>query len=66
MAFDRDYCFGRNSSATWGIIIGVLIILAGATQLLEDTIPWMNWDTLWPVFVIIIGLLIVGNALKRR
>ncbi len=66
MAFDRDYCFGRSSSATWGIIIGVLIILAGATQLLEDTIPWMNWDTLWPVFVIILGLLIVGNALKRR
>ena len=66
MAFDRDYCFGRRSSTTWGIIIGVLIILAGATQLLEDTIPWMNWDTLWPVFVIVIGLLIVGNALRRR
>ena len=35
---ERDYCFGRSSSTTWGLIIGVLIILAGVIELFGDTI----------------------------
>ena len=63
---ERDYCFGRSSSTTWGLIIGVLIILAGVIELFGDTIRWLNWDSIWPYLVIVLGLLIVGNTLYRR
>lgn len=62
----RDYCFGASSSTTWGILIGIFIILMGVTSLLGDVYEWASWDRLWPVFVIGIGLLILANALRRR
>ena len=63
---DRDMCFGRRSSTAWPIIIGVLIIMAGLIELLGDAYRWLNWDTLWPYMVIVLGLLIIGNALYNR
>jgi hypothetical protein len=61
-----DFCFGRSSSSTWGLIIGILIILAGLSELLGDSITWLNWDVFWPYLIIIMGLLIIGNSLYKR
>jgi len=59
-------CFGRRSSTVWPIIIGVLIILAGLIELLGNSYAWLNWDTLWPYLLILLGLLIAGNSLYQR
>jgi len=66
MGYDRDMCFGRRSSTFWPIIIGVFIILVGVSSLLGDTYRWLSWDRLWPIFIVVIGLVIVVNALSRR
>ncbi|MHA2395034.1 MAG: hypothetical protein ACXAEX_24155 [Promethearchaeota archaeon] len=66
MRNERDYCFGQRSSTTWGLIIGVVIILAGLIELFGDSISWLDWDNIWPFFLIIIGLLVVGNVFYKR
>ena len=62
---ENDWCFGSRGSQTWPILIGVFIILVGVSQLLDDVAWWARWDYIWPFFVIVIGLLIVYNQLRK-
>ena len=58
-------CFGGRSRTTWPILIGAFLILLGLSSLLEDTFWWASFDNLWPLFIIAIGVLIIGNAFRR-
>ncbi len=58
-------CFGGRSRTVWPMIIGVFLIILGASTLLDDVFWWASFDTLWPLFIIAIGLLIVTNAMRR-
>jgi hypothetical protein len=58
--------FWPRSSKTWGLIIGVMIILAGLIELFGNTYTWLNWDSIWPYFIIILGLAIIGNVLFKQ
>jgi uncharacterized integral membrane protein len=66
MADERDYCFGQSQSTMGGLIFGIIIIIAGLIQLFGDRVSWLQWDNIWPFFIIIIGLLIVGNTFYKR
>jgi hypothetical protein len=66
MADERDYCFGQSQSTTGGVIFGTIIIIAGLIQLFGGRVSWLHWDNIWPFFIIIIGLLIVGNTFYKR
>ncbi len=66
MSSARDMCFGGRSSTVTPIIIGILIILAGLIELFGGAYAWLNWDTLWPYLLILLGLLIAGNSLYKR
>ncbi len=46
----------------WGIVIGLLFIMWGASSLLGFDI----WDKVWPLFIMLIGLVIVANSFMRR
>jgi len=61
----EDDCFGGRSRSTWPMLIGVFLILLGASTLLDDIFWWASFDTLWPLFIIAIGIIIVSNAMKR-
>lgn len=63
---DDDLCFGSGGGSKIGIFIGLMIILAGISQLLQGTFWWATWDKLWPIPVILLGLFIVYNALSKR
>jgi hypothetical protein len=56
----RDECFGLpQGGSIFGIIIGILIILAGAQSL-------MGWDLdFGPFMIIIVGILIAAGALYQ-
>ena len=57
---DREMCFGVPVAGyTWGLVFGFIIILWGASQLLD-----FNFE-FWPLFVIAFGLIILYNALKK-
>jgi uncharacterized membrane protein YvbJ len=61
-----DECFGGRNRMTWPLLIGAFLILMGLSTLLEDMFWWAGWDTLWPLFIIAIGVMIVSNAYRRR
>lgn len=61
-----DICFGGRSGTTWTIIIGVFILMIGVASLLGDVYPWLSWDKLWPLFLIVLALLIIVNAMQKR
>jgi hypothetical protein len=63
---DDDLCFGPQGGTWFGIFIGLLIILAGVSELFRGTYWWASWDRLWPIPVIVLGLLIVYSALQKR
>jgi ribosomal protein L40E len=64
---EEDWCFGtRGGVPVFGVLFGILIIIWGITALLGDVYRWAQWDSLWPVFIIAFGLLIVINVLSKR
>jgi len=64
---DDDLCFGSRGGFNWfGLFIGCMIILAGLSQLLQDTYGWASLDRLWPIPVILLGLIIIFNALSKN
>ena len=62
---DDDICFGSQGGNWFGIFIGLVIILAGASELFKGVFWWASWDRLWPFVVIIFGLIIVVNTLSK-
>ena len=46
----------------WGIIIGLFIIMLGVSNLLGGNV----WDQLWPMFLILLGVIIIGSAFLRN
>ena len=60
-----DACFGGRSKTTWPIIIGIFLIILGASTLLDEFFPWLGFNVLWPLFIIGIGVLIIANAMRR-
>lgn len=52
-----------------GIVFGLVVVLVGGYFVLRDTlglaIPELNWDQIWPLIVLAIGVSIVWGALER-
>lgn len=61
----EDDCFGGRSRGVWPMIIGVFLIILGASTLLDEVFWWASFDVLWPLFIIAIGILIVSNTMRR-
>jgi len=59
--YEDNVCFGGQSHI-WGIIIGLFIIMIGASSLIGFDI----WDKFWTLFIILIGVIIVVNTLMRK
>jgi hypothetical protein len=52
-----------------GVVIGLIILGVGVYYLLENTfgftMPELDWDKIWPVAIIVLGLAIVWGAYHR-
>lgn len=49
-----------------GILVGVGLILLGAWLLAREYLPAINWNLVWPLILIGIGVLVLVNAGRRR
>lgn len=59
-----DAVRSRARTSWWPLVPGVVLVLAG---LLQNTSGWSALGGLgWPLFLIVIGIVIVGGALSRR
>ncbi len=64
----EDECFGLpHGGIIFTIIFGVLIIFAGLMLVLRDAFDWSIdvWGSLWAIFIVIVGLLIIAGALSH-
>ncbi len=52
-----------------GIVLGLIIVLVGGYFVLRDTlglkIPELNWDMIWPLIIVAVGVSIIWGALQR-
>jgi phage shock protein PspC (stress-responsive transcriptional regulator) len=57
---------GQPTSGPSGrVILGAILILIGAWFLADEFLPWLSWDLVWPIGLVVIGVLILATALRR-
>jgi phage shock protein C len=47
------------------VIFGVILILIGGWFLVQQFVPWFNLGTLWPIGLVVIGVVVLLAALRR-
>lgn len=57
---------GRNASLVFGIIVVVVGVWFFASETLGLDLPDLDWDQLWPIFLIGLGAWVVIGSLNRR
>jgi hypothetical protein len=59
----------RRRSDFGALVFGAIILFVGGYYLLRNTLGWdldeLNWEPIWPVLVIVLGLAILYGALVR-
>lgn len=48
------------------VVFGLIILLLGIMFLLKNFFSWFDFDVFWPVILIIIGLMFIAGAGRRR
>lgn len=56
----------RHRSGGGGIVIGSLLILLGVWFLARDWIPWLRTAELWPIALVLLGVVLLVGAMGRR
>jgi phage shock protein C len=54
-----------TSGPSGRVILGAILILIGAWFLADEFLPWLSWDLVWPIGLVVIGVLILATALRR-
>jgi phage shock protein C len=67
-AYDADRYGGRRRErrGSSGLVIGLILIVLGAVFLLREYVPAFDWDRLWPVALIAVGVVLLAASLGRR
>ena len=60
-----SYRHHRRNDATGPIVIGLILIIAGAYFLARQFIPAFNWGLIWPLLIVAGGLLLIIVAFGR-
>ncbi|HET9614538.1 MAG TPA: hypothetical protein VFP22_06980, partial [Candidatus Limnocylindrales bacterium] len=66
----RDRPRARGGPNVAGIIVGLVILAIGLYYVLDVTLglslPRLSWGSLWPLILVVIGLLILARGAGRR
>jgi hypothetical protein len=53
-----------------GIVWGVILLAVGVWFFLKQTLGWempaVDWGDLWPVILIVVGAVVIFQAMRRR
>lgn len=56
---------GVGSRPDGRVVLGAILILIGVWFLADRFLPWLDWDLVWPVGLVVIGILVLATALRR-
>lgn len=56
---------GGGSGPDGRLVLGAILILIGVWFLADRFLPWLDWDLVWPVGLVVIGILVLATALRR-
>ena len=56
---------GAGTRPDGRVVLGAILILIGAWFLADRFLPWLDWDLVWPVGLVVIGILVLATALRR-
>jgi len=62
---EREMCFGPTLSTYWGVILGIILVIAGSFFLLQQSGLIPKAVEIWPLFAIIFGILIIIGVFYR-
>lgn len=62
---DWSYRAHRRNDSNGALVIGLILIVAGAFFLVRQYIPAFNWSLIWPLIAIAGGLLLILVAFGR-
>ncbi len=65
----EEECFGLpHGSMVFTVVFGLVIVMVGLLFILNDVFDLQIdvWESLWPIFIIIVGILIVVGAILGR
>ena len=48
-----------------GMVVGIGLVLIGLWFLVREYLPEFNWNLVWPVVIVVIGLFLLFNASRR-
>jgi phage shock protein C len=51
---------------TLAMVAGGVLVAVGGVLLIRQLVPWFEMDVVWPVVVIVAGLLVLVTGLGRR
>jgi len=47
------------------VILGAVLIVIGVWFLADQFLPWLDWELIWPIGLVVIGVLVLATALRR-
>ena len=63
---ENPYDNSKHHNSKGPIFGGVILITLGILFLASEIIPEVNFDKLWPVILIVIGLLLLGSSFRKN
>ena len=54
-----------RSDGRAGVVVGIGLVLIGLWFLVREYLPEFNWNLVWPVVIVVIGLFMLFNASRR-
>jgi phage shock protein PspC (stress-responsive transcriptional regulator) len=56
----------RASDGRAGMIVGIFLVILGLWFLVRQYVPDFRWNLVWPVVIVVVGVVILVSAMRRR
>jgi phage shock protein C len=63
---DRYRWRRRERRGSGGLFVGVILIVIGGIFLVREYVPALDWDRLWPIILIAVGVVLLLAAIGGR
>ena len=63
---EKEPASAATSSATVTVLMGGVLLIVGGVLLVRQVVPWFEIGVVWPLLLLVVGVLVIVSATKRR